>query len=78
MTIRDNITWCVKKGDLVEFTTNFISWMHDYKHRNPGVVLDVERRISHVGNMTSSATVLWADGSVTSEHSGYLMPRSSS
>ncbi len=63
----------VHVGDLVEFYSSFDSFMRDYEHRNPGIV--IETRIGkRTGSLvdTQSAKVMWSDSSVTSEHSTYL------
>ena len=61
----------IKKGDLVEFHSSFESFMRDYEHRNPGIVLAVKKTLS-LGVNRESAKVMWKDNSVTSEHSTYL------
>ena len=61
----------VKAGDLVEFYSSFDSFMRDYEHRNPGIVLSVKKTLS-LGVGRESAKVIWKDNSITSEHSTYL------
>lgn len=61
----------VKAGDLVEFYSSFDSFMRDYVHRNPGIVLSVKKTLS-LGVGRESAKVMWKDNSITSEHSTYL------
>ena len=65
----------VKKGDLVEFYSSFESFMRDYEHRNPGIVLKVTE-VSQSSDSKwadrKSAEVMWKDNTVTSEHSTYL------
>ena len=61
-------------GDLVNFYSTVASFQADYKDRNPGVVLSFKKNKNH--QLPGSAEVLWANGSVTSEHSSYLQPAS--
>ena len=55
-------------GDVVNFYTG--AWVFERanaQYRNPGVVVEVDdshRQVRYV--------VLWADGRITKEHSGYL------
>ena len=59
-----------KIGDLVNFFTTFAAWKEDYANRNPGIVLECK---SHSpSGALGSADVLWADGTTTSEHIGFL------
>ena len=61
----------IKLGDLVNFKSGVDMWMDVYAKRNPGVVINISKRNPGLGSKMS-AEVLWSDGSVTSEHSGYL------
>ena len=61
----------VKAGDLVEFYSSFDSFMRDYEHRNPGIVLSVKKTLS-LGVGRESAKVMWKDNAITSEHTTYL------
>ena len=55
-------------GDVVNFYTG--AWVFERantQYRNPGVIVEVDdshRQVRYV--------VLWADGRITKEHSGYL------
>ena len=60
----------IREGDIVNFFTTVAMWQDDYAGRNPGVVLRVNPKNIHTGR--SSATVLWTDGVVTTEHASYL------
>jgi len=61
----------MNKGDLVKFCSGIRAFQHDYKDKNPGVVLDIID-FHHNGESRGSATVWWADGSITDEHDSYL------
>lgn len=55
-------------GDVVNFYTG--AWVFEQanaRYRNPGVVVEVDN--SH---RQTKYVVLWADGRLTKEHSGYL------
>lgn len=61
----------VTVGDIVNFYTGawiFNSANERYRHRNPGVIIEVYNRPDGVG----MSTILWADGSTTIEHQSYL------
>lgn len=67
--------WCVMKaGDLVNFFSSFDFFREKYESKNPGVVLWVGKSggWSSVGSRGKSAKVMWADGTETTEHLGYL------
>lgn len=58
-------------GDIVNFYTGawiFNSANERYRHRNPGVVIEAYSR----PDGAEMSTVLWADGSTTTEHKSYL------
>ena len=59
----------MKVGTLVNFFTTFEPFLREYTRRNPGLVLSTKK--SDVSKC--SATVLWSDGSLTTEHAGYLV-----
>jgi len=61
----------VKVGELVNFFTSFEPFKRGYEQRNPGIVLSIKEPVDI--RAQGSATVLWSDGSVTSEHSTYLV-----
>jgi hypothetical protein len=61
----------VKVGELVNFFTTFEPFRAGYEKRNPGIVLTVKESVNPESR--GSAIVLWSDGSVTSEHSTYLV-----
>ena len=58
----------MKVGDLVNFYSSF--WTRGYEKRNPGVIIKHKKSVDIRG--MDSAVIYWADGSVTSEHFGYL------
>tara|TARA_B100000683_G_C12045741_1_gene372386 strand:- start:97 stop:303 length:207 start_codon:yes stop_codon:yes gene_type:complete len=64
-------------GDLVRFESGVRSWQLRYKERNPGVVIGFHEGHNFTGKVTTSMTVLWANGEVSSEHEGYLQTVSS-
>ena len=53
-------------GDLVNFYSVFFSSAAE-EYKNPGIIIDVDD--SH---RQMRYTVMWADGRVTNEHTGYL------
>lgn len=56
----------MKVGDIVNFYTGAWVFQHamaEYRSKNPGVIVEASDRKN---------VVLWADGSITTEHSGYL------
>ena len=58
----------MKVGDVVNFYTG--AWVFEAaneRYRNPGVVVEVDRE-----HRQALYVVLWADGKITKEHSGYL------
>ena len=58
----------MKVGDVVNFYTG--AWVFEHaneRYRNPGVVVDVDRE-----HRQALYVVLWADGKLTKEYSGYL------
>ena len=55
----------LKVGDLVTFHTSFRKWEEDYKHRNPGIIIESSSR--------RSARVLWVNGDSTTEHATFLV-----
>ena len=58
----------MKVGDIVNFWTK--AWVFEQaneRYQNPGVVVEVDD--SH---RQTRYVVLWADGRLTKEHSGYL------
>ena len=61
----------MSEGDLVEFFSSFGMFMKGYTKRNPGLVLSVKAPVD--SRARGSAEVLWSDGSITSEHSSYLL-----
>lgn len=65
----------MKIGELVNFKSTFKAFQRDYSHRNPGVVLEVRKSVgTKTTRLIDSATVMWANGDVTSEHAQYLHP----
>ncbi len=65
----------MKKGDLVNFYSTVASFQKDYINRNPGLVLasrDPAPNSTRMSFDRGSAYVLWADGSMTKEHTTYL------
>jgi len=54
-----------QKGDLVKFYSSYEPFMRDYYKRNPGLILRI--------NTSSSIEVMWADGSITTEHATYII-----
>ena len=62
-------------GELVMFYSTVSSFQNGYKKRNPGIVLESTKPKPGSTSMSfdrGSAVVLWSDGSITSEHLGYL------
>jgi len=58
----------MKTGDVVNFFTGAWVFAHaNERYRNPGVVVEVDD--SH---RQTRYVILWADGRITKEHSGYL------
>tara|TARA_Y100001970_G_C14251879_1_gene872431 strand:- start:2493 stop:2696 length:204 start_codon:yes stop_codon:yes gene_type:complete len=58
----------MKVGDVVNFYTG--AWVFENaneRYRNPGVIVEVDRE-----HRQSLYVVLWADGKITKEYSGYL------
>ena len=58
----------MRVGDVVNFYTG--AWVFENandRYRNPGVVVEVDRE-----HRQALYVVLWADGKITKEHSGYL------
>jgi len=64
----------MKIADLVNFTSTFMPFQKDYKHRNPGVILKVKGTpvLESIGRTRMSAMVMWSNGDVTTEHVSYL------
>ena len=60
----------MKVGDLVNFYSTYRPFVDSYRLRNPGIVLDDKVSVDPMS--CGTATVLWSDGTVTSEHSTYL------
>ncbi len=63
-------------GDLVNFYSSFALFLESYEHRNPGIVLSVKEppEPNELNfNMKGTVTVMWSDGSITSEHSSYVI-----
>ena len=56
----------MKVGDLVNFYTVFFTEAA-VSYNNPGLIVDIDR--SH---RQTRYTVVWSDGRITNEHSGYL------
>tara|TARA_Y100000592_G_scaffold97344_1_gene167884 strand:- start:197 stop:367 length:171 start_codon:yes stop_codon:yes gene_type:complete len=42
----------------------------EYAHKNPGIVVEVKKPVDP--RARGSATVMWSDGSITTEHSTFL------
>ena len=61
----------MSEGDLVEFFSSFGMFMKDYSKRNPGLVLNFKPPVDT--RSQGSAQVLWSDGSITREHSSFLL-----
>ena len=65
-------------GDLVNFYSSFAPFLQSYIDRNPGIVLCVrepsqEDKDQSNFDIKGSVTVMWSDGSITSEHSSYVI-----
>jgi len=59
----------MKIGDVVNFFAGaWIFELANRRYQNPGVILDVDDQ--YQGG--TRYVVLWADGKITKEHSGYL------
>ena len=58
----------IQLGDLVKWETK--SWVLRTRYANPGLVLECMR--TDLSGNHEAWRVLWADGTVTSEHVGYL------
>ena len=65
-----------RAGDLVRFYSGFEPFTRQYESRNPGIVLNVIEKSDLRGGWSSaqsSAEVRWSDGTITTEHSGYVV-----
>tara|TARA_Y100000996_G_C22068906_1_gene456579 strand:- start:187 stop:387 length:201 start_codon:yes stop_codon:yes gene_type:complete len=60
----------MKVGDVVNFVSN--SWVTDRIYPNPGVVHEIHKYRGYATEEEVKATVLWANGKLTREHSCYL------
>ena len=61
----------MREGDLVEFFSSWGAFMSEYTERNPGLILSFKPPVD--SRAKGSAQVLWSDGSITREHSSYLL-----
>ena len=66
----------MKIGELVNFRSTYSPFQKEYESRNPGVILDVKGDCVQTSGgppvQRPTATVMWANGEITSEHMTYL------
>lgn len=60
----------IDKGSLVNFSSGYWGFQMEYAHKNPGIVVEVKKPVDP--RARGSATVMWSDGSITTEHSTFL------
>jgi hypothetical protein len=61
----------IDEGDVVNFYSGYWAFQMEYAHRNPGIVIKTKKpKGAHRG----SATVLWSNGTISTEHASYLEP----
>lgn len=62
----------MKKGDLVNFYSAVDLFIKDYRTRNPGLIIALERSCKVMPQRPGSAYIMWKNGDITREHITYL------
>ena len=62
----------MKLGDLVEFVCGNKSWVQEYTHRSPGIVVAIGDHGTPYNGHRFHSRILWRDGTYTDEHNSYL------